>query len=246
MTYNDVSVKLRRSSSTVRDRIRRLEDDKVILGYYAIVNAERMGMNADAIVLGNLAHETSAADLKKLSKIEGSGKFARTIAVAVPIATLPDPTIALHLSGLRPPLRPDKGARSGAQRCREGARKHRNRRRQGGFAETPARPRQNGPAAEQDTAERMVRALEAIATHLSAASPNRQCRRYSRAPTRSSGTPKDGWRRASRQPRRSRSAQGDRADARHPDREYRALCRWPARQQRVAVGRARHGENRRW
>ncbi len=71
MTYNDVSVKLRRSSSTVRDRIRRLEDDKVILGYYAIVNAERMGMNADAIVLGNLTHETSAADLKKLTKIEG-------------------------------------------------------------------------------------------------------------------------------------------------------------------------------
>lgn len=71
MTYNDVSVKLRRSSSTVRDRIRRLEDDKVILGYYAIVNAERMGMNVDAIVLGNLAHETTAADLKKLSKIEG-------------------------------------------------------------------------------------------------------------------------------------------------------------------------------
>ncbi|HEY3421348.1 MAG TPA: Lrp/AsnC family transcriptional regulator [Methanomassiliicoccales archaeon] len=71
MTYNDVSVKLRRSSSTVRDRIRRLEDDKVILGYYAIVNAERMGMNADAIVLANLNHETSAADLKKLAKIEG-------------------------------------------------------------------------------------------------------------------------------------------------------------------------------
>jgi Lrp/AsnC family leucine-responsive transcriptional regulator len=71
MTYNDVSVKLRRSSSTVRDRIRRLEDDKVILGYYAIVNAERMGMNADAIVLANLAHETSASDLKKLAKIEG-------------------------------------------------------------------------------------------------------------------------------------------------------------------------------
>jgi Lrp/AsnC family transcriptional regulator, leucine-responsive regulatory protein len=71
MTYNDVSVKLRRSSSTVRDRIRRLEDDKVILGYYAIVNAERMGMNADAIVLGNLANETSVADLKKLAKIEG-------------------------------------------------------------------------------------------------------------------------------------------------------------------------------
>ena len=71
MTYNDVSVKLRRSSSTVRDRIRRLEDDRVILGYYAIVNAERMGMNADAIVLGNLAHETNATDLKKLTKIEG-------------------------------------------------------------------------------------------------------------------------------------------------------------------------------
>jgi DNA-binding Lrp family transcriptional regulator len=71
MTYNDVSVKLRRSSSTVRDRIRRLEDDKVILGYYAIVNAERMGMNADAIVLGNLTHEANVGDLKKLVNVEG-------------------------------------------------------------------------------------------------------------------------------------------------------------------------------
>jgi Lrp/AsnC family transcriptional regulator, leucine-responsive regulatory protein len=91
MTYNDVSVKLRRSSSTVRDRIRRLEDDKVILGYYAIVNAERMGMTADAIVLGNLSHETSASDLKKLSKIEGvrevlqiSGKKRILVRISAP------------------------------------------------------------------------------------------------------------------------------------------------------------------
>jgi len=49
------------------------------------------------------------------------------------------------------------------------ASQNRNRRRQGGFAETPATATKR-PEAEQDTAERMVRALEAIATHLSAAS----------------------------------------------------------------------------
>ena len=77
MTYNDVSVKLRRSSSTVRDRIRRLEDDKVILGYYAIVNAERMGMNADAIVLGNLAHETRRRTSRSCPRSKGSGRCFR-------------------------------------------------------------------------------------------------------------------------------------------------------------------------
>ena len=38
------------------------------------------------------------------------------------------------------------------------------------------------------------------------------------------------------------AAQGHRPDARHPDREHRALRQGPSRQQRAAVGRARHGQ----
>ncbi len=71
MTYNDIAAKMRRSPSTVRDRIRRLEDDKVILGYYAIINAERMGLRAEALLRANLADGKGVEDLRRISKIEG-------------------------------------------------------------------------------------------------------------------------------------------------------------------------------
>lgn len=71
MTYNDIAVKMRRSPSTVRDRIRRLEDDKVILGYYAIINAERMGLRAEAVLRGNLAEGKGVEDLRRISKVQG-------------------------------------------------------------------------------------------------------------------------------------------------------------------------------
>ena len=38
LTYREIAAKLRRSPSTVRDRIRRMEDYNVILGYAAIVD----------------------------------------------------------------------------------------------------------------------------------------------------------------------------------------------------------------
>jgi Lrp/AsnC family transcriptional regulator, leucine-responsive regulatory protein len=71
MTYNDIAQKMRRSPSTVRDRIRRLEDDKVILGYYAIVNNEQMGIRSDAIVLAKLQPGKGVEDLRKLKSVEG-------------------------------------------------------------------------------------------------------------------------------------------------------------------------------
>ncbi|MDH7508909.1 MAG: Lrp/AsnC family transcriptional regulator [Methanomassiliicoccales archaeon] len=71
MTYNEVASKLRRSPSTIRDRIRRLEDDGVILGYVAIVNTEQTGMKADAVIFANLAKNVVADDLKKLRDVPG-------------------------------------------------------------------------------------------------------------------------------------------------------------------------------
>ncbi|HSV42287.1 MAG TPA: Lrp/AsnC family transcriptional regulator [Methanomassiliicoccales archaeon] len=71
MTYNEIAAKLRRSPSTVRDRIRRLEDDKVILGYYTIVNYEHMGLNADAIVLASLQEGKTVEDLRKMKQVPG-------------------------------------------------------------------------------------------------------------------------------------------------------------------------------
>ena len=71
MTYNDIAAKLRRSPSTVRDRIRRLEDDRVILGYYAIINAERMGLKSEALLRANLADGKGVEDLRRIAKLEG-------------------------------------------------------------------------------------------------------------------------------------------------------------------------------
>ncbi len=71
MTYREIASKLRRSPSTVRDRIRRMEDYGVILGYAAIVNNEQMGMQADAIVLANLAEGVTSKELRRLQEVEG-------------------------------------------------------------------------------------------------------------------------------------------------------------------------------
>jgi DNA-binding Lrp family transcriptional regulator len=71
MTYREIASKLRRSPSTVRDRIRRMEDYNVILGYAAIVNNELMGMQSDAIVLANIGDGVTCKDLRKLHDVEG-------------------------------------------------------------------------------------------------------------------------------------------------------------------------------
>ena len=71
MTYNEVAQRLRRSPSTIRDRITRLEDDEVILGYITLVSYERMGMKVEGILLANLAPDASADRLRSLAKVPG-------------------------------------------------------------------------------------------------------------------------------------------------------------------------------
>jgi len=71
MTYNEVAQRMRRSPSTIRDRIRRLEDDKVILGYIALVSAERMGMKVEGILLANLGDGSSPEKLRTLANVPG-------------------------------------------------------------------------------------------------------------------------------------------------------------------------------
>jgi DNA-binding Lrp family transcriptional regulator len=71
MTYNEVAQRLRRSPSTIRDRIRRLEVDKVIVGYVAIVNAERMGMKVEGVLFANLEDGASTEKLSSLAKVPG-------------------------------------------------------------------------------------------------------------------------------------------------------------------------------
>ena len=71
MSYREVAQRLKRSSSTVRDRISRMEADGIILGYVALVNAEQMGMHAEAIVMANMDDRVRMSDLYALRDVEG-------------------------------------------------------------------------------------------------------------------------------------------------------------------------------
>jgi hypothetical protein len=66
---------------------------------------------------------------QRISRQAGSGKFARTIAAAVPIATPPHPSFDPDSSGLRPAERPDMAAWSGTPSDVEKAPKNKPRRR---------------------------------------------------------------------------------------------------------------------
>lgn len=56
-TYSDIAQILRRSESTVRDRIQRMERRGIIRGYTAVVDKRYLGYNAEAMVLCNVQDE---------------------------------------------------------------------------------------------------------------------------------------------------------------------------------------------
>lgn len=53
-TYDTIARRLRRSPSTVRDRIRQMEARGVIQGYCAIVDRQSLGQSTEALVFCNL------------------------------------------------------------------------------------------------------------------------------------------------------------------------------------------------
>lgn len=53
-TYAEIAVELKRSESTVRDRIQRLERARVILGYAAAIDRRSMGYQTEGLVLCNV------------------------------------------------------------------------------------------------------------------------------------------------------------------------------------------------
>jgi DNA-binding Lrp family transcriptional regulator len=54
LTYEQIGEKLNRSQSTIRDRIKKMEEDRTILGYSAIVDQERIGISVDAYVSADI------------------------------------------------------------------------------------------------------------------------------------------------------------------------------------------------
>ncbi len=54
MTIEEIAEKLDRSPSTIRDRIRRMEEERLILGYSTIIDQERLDIDAEALVLADI------------------------------------------------------------------------------------------------------------------------------------------------------------------------------------------------
>jgi len=71
MSYREVASFLKRSPSTVRDRITRMEESGIILGYVTLVDPKAVGMDAEALLLANLKEGVSVGDIGKLKEVEG-------------------------------------------------------------------------------------------------------------------------------------------------------------------------------
>ena len=77
LTYEEIGAMVDRSPSTIRDRIRKLQEEKKILGYSAIVNQEKIGINADAYVSADVAPERSQNAMAVLFSMENVSEILR-------------------------------------------------------------------------------------------------------------------------------------------------------------------------
>ncbi|NLK26623.1 MAG: Lrp/AsnC family transcriptional regulator [Euryarchaeota archaeon] len=77
LTYEEIGEAVDRSPSTIRDRIKKLEDNKTILGYSAIVNQERMGIGSDAYIAADIAPGVSQTAISSLHSLENVSEILR-------------------------------------------------------------------------------------------------------------------------------------------------------------------------
>ncbi len=78
LTNEEIGTMLDRSPSTIRDRIKKMEDERTIMGYSAIVNEGRVGMNADAYVSTNIPPEKEGEAISQLLGVENVSEVLHT------------------------------------------------------------------------------------------------------------------------------------------------------------------------
>jgi Lrp/AsnC family leucine-responsive transcriptional regulator len=78
LTNEEIGIMLERSPSTIRDRIKKMEDERTIMGYSAIVNEGRVGMNADLYVSANIPPEKEGEAISQLLSIENISEVLHT------------------------------------------------------------------------------------------------------------------------------------------------------------------------
>jgi DNA-binding Lrp family transcriptional regulator len=62
ITVSELARRLGSPNSTIRDRIQRLEEDKVIRGYTAIIDPRKLGLGIKAVIKITRAHNVSLED----------------------------------------------------------------------------------------------------------------------------------------------------------------------------------------
>ena len=78
LTYEQIGQALGRSPSTVRDRIKRMEEDRTILGYSAIVDESRVGLGVVAFISADIASERTSDAMTALYSLENVGEVMNT------------------------------------------------------------------------------------------------------------------------------------------------------------------------
>lgn len=77
LTYEEIGAMVDRSPSTIRDRIKKLEENKTILGYSAIVNQERVGINSDAYLAADIPPDKAQGAISSLFSLENVSEILR-------------------------------------------------------------------------------------------------------------------------------------------------------------------------
>lgn len=70
LTYEEISKKVNRPPSTVRDRIKKIEADGTILGYSIVVDNERLGIGCEAFVSADIPPDSAREALSALVMID--------------------------------------------------------------------------------------------------------------------------------------------------------------------------------
>jgi len=71
MTYKEISNELKRSETTIRDRIKAMEKVGIIQGYTTLIDKTALGLNFFAIILGNPTSSSELDDItSKIKKVK--------------------------------------------------------------------------------------------------------------------------------------------------------------------------------
>jgi len=77
LSIEELAEKLGRSPSTIRDRMRRMEEERLILGYSVIVDQERLDIDAEALVLADIDPQMEGKAMSALMSLEEVGEVMK-------------------------------------------------------------------------------------------------------------------------------------------------------------------------